>query len=143
MDPRLRDLCFDGLERHQALSGELGTDSGFRARPILVLAPTEDALAGLGALIENGRAHGFGGRIVDAAELPRLEPTLQPGAAVGAALCDLGWLDTVTAAEAWLRGASTLGATFRTAWMSRRSGAMAPRRSSRRQMGRSRPGGSC
>src|SRR4051794_15412640 len=44
MDPRLRDLCREGLDRHQALSGELGTDSGFQARPILVLAPTEEAL---------------------------------------------------------------------------------------------------
>src|SRR3954452_2630596 len=47
MNPHLRDLCFAGLERHQALSGELGTDSGFRARPNLILAPTEEALAGL------------------------------------------------------------------------------------------------
>jgi glycine/D-amino acid oxidase-like deaminating enzyme len=113
MDPHLRDLCFAGLERHQALSDELGTDSGFRPRPILVLAPSAEALAGLVPLIENGRAHGFGGRMVDAAEVARLEPTLVPGSAVGGALCDLGWLDTVTATEAWLQGASILGATFR------------------------------
>ena len=114
MNPRLRDLCREGLNRHQTLSGELGTDSGFRARPILVLAPTDDALAGLAAFIENGRAHGFGGRIVDQAELSRLEPTLKPGAAVGAGLCDLGWLDTVQATRAWMTGASTLGASIRT-----------------------------
>jgi glycine/D-amino acid oxidase-like deaminating enzyme len=113
MDPRLRGLCFEGLERHQALSGDLGTDSGFRARPTLVLAPTDEALAGLVPLLENGQAHGFGGRVVDAAELARLEPTLDPGAAVGAVRCDLGWLDTVTATRAWIGGAVTLGAEFR------------------------------
>src|SRR2546423_1908191 len=112
MDPRLRDLCREGLERHQALSGELGTDSGFRARPVLVLAPTEEALAGLVPLVENGQAHGFGGRIIDGAEVARLEPTVAPGAAVGAAFCDLGWLDTVAAIEGWLHGAQALGATL-------------------------------
>src|SRR3954465_15158998 len=68
-DPRLRDLRREGLERHQTMSEELGTDSGFRARPILVLAPDDRALGGLVPLVENGRAHGFEGRIVDGAEL--------------------------------------------------------------------------
>src|SRR4051812_28864060 len=40
-DSRLRDLCREGLERHQTMSEELGTDGGFRARPILVLAPDD------------------------------------------------------------------------------------------------------
>lgn len=110
MDPRLRHLCYAGLERHQALSRELGVHSGFHPRPVLVLAPTDEALAGLVPMIENGRAHGFGGRIVDAAEVARLEPTVAPGAAVGAAYCDLGWLDTVAAIEGWLHGARALGA---------------------------------
>jgi glycine/D-amino acid oxidase-like deaminating enzyme len=110
MDPRLRDLCRDGLERHQALTDELGIASGFHRRPVLVLAPTDEALAGLAPLVENGQAHGFGGRIIDAAEVARLEPTVTPGAAVGAACCDLGWLDTVAAVDAWLQGAQKLGA---------------------------------
>jgi glycine/D-amino acid oxidase-like deaminating enzyme len=95
------------------MSEELGADSGFRARPILVLAPDEAALAGLVPLIENGRAHGFEGRMVDRAELARLEPTLTPGVAVGAAFCDLGWVDTQVATRAWLQGAAMHGATFR------------------------------
>jgi glycine/D-amino acid oxidase-like deaminating enzyme len=112
MDPRLRDLCYAGLARHQALSGELGVHSGFHARPTLVLAPTTEALAGLVPMIENGQAHGFGGRIIDAAEVAKLEPTLARGAAVGAAYCDLGWLDTVAAIKGWLHGAQALGATI-------------------------------
>jgi glycine/D-amino acid oxidase-like deaminating enzyme len=113
-DSRLRDLCREGLERHQVMSEELETDSGFRARPILVLAPDDEAFAGLAPLVENGRAHGFEGRIVDLDELYRLEPTLAPGSAVGGALCALGWVDTVLATRAWLQGAAMHGATFRT-----------------------------
>jgi glycine/D-amino acid oxidase-like deaminating enzyme len=113
-DDRLRDLCREGLERHQGLSEELGTDSGFRARPILTLAPDEEALAGLEPLVENGHRHGFDGRIVERPELYRLEPTLAPGSAVGGALCALGWIDTVVATRAWLQGAAMHGATFRT-----------------------------
>jgi glycine/D-amino acid oxidase-like deaminating enzyme len=112
-DPYLREICREGLVRHQMMSEELGADSGFRARPILVLAPDEAALAGLVPLIENGRAHGFEGRMVDRAELARLEPTLTPGVAVGAAFCDLGWVDTQVATRAWLQGAAMHGATFR------------------------------
>jgi glycine/D-amino acid oxidase-like deaminating enzyme len=112
-DDRLRDLCLEGLDRHQALSEELGTDSGFRPRPILLLAPDEAALAGLVPLMENGRAHGFEGRIVDAAELARLEPTLASGVAIGAAYCNLGWVDTQVAPRAWLQGAAMHGAQFR------------------------------
>jgi glycine/D-amino acid oxidase-like deaminating enzyme len=111
-DDRLRDLCREGLERHQALSEELGADSGFRPRPILVLAPDEAALATLVPLIENGREHGFEGRIVDGAELARLEPALAPGAAVGAAFCALGWVDTQVATRAWIQGAAMHGARF-------------------------------
>jgi glycine/D-amino acid oxidase-like deaminating enzyme len=113
-DDRLRDLCREGLERHQIMSEELGTDSGFRARPILTLAPDEAALATLAPLIEHGRQHGFEGRIVERDELERLEPTLAPGAAVGGALCTLGWVDTVLATQARLEGATMHGATFRT-----------------------------
>jgi glycine/D-amino acid oxidase-like deaminating enzyme len=113
-DPDLRAFCIEGLARHQIMSEELGADSGFRARPILVLAPDEAALAGLAPLIENGRAHGFEGRIVDRAELARLEPTLTPGVAVGAAYCALGWVDTQVATRAWLQGAAMHGAAFRT-----------------------------
>jgi glycine/D-amino acid oxidase-like deaminating enzyme len=112
-DDRLRDLCREGLDRHQGLSEEIGTDSGFRPRPILVLAQDEVALAGLVPLVENGRAHGFEGRIVGAAELAYLEPTLTPGVAVGAAFCDLGWVDTQVATRAWLQGAAMHGAQFR------------------------------
>jgi glycine/D-amino acid oxidase-like deaminating enzyme len=112
-DPHLRGICREGLARHLVMSEELGADSGFRARPILVLAPDEAALAGLVPLVENGRAHGFEGRIVDRAELARLEPTLAPGVAVGAAFCDLGWVDTQVATRAWLQGAAMHGAMFR------------------------------
>jgi glycine/D-amino acid oxidase-like deaminating enzyme len=42
-----------------------------------------------------------------------LEPTLAPEAAVGAALCALGWVDTLTATRAWLQGAAKHGAAFR------------------------------
>ncbi|MGE3270245.1 MAG: NAD(P)/FAD-dependent oxidoreductase, partial [Chloroflexota bacterium] len=113
-DDRLRDLCREGLERHQHLSEELGTPSGFHARPILALAPDDAALAGLADLVANGQTHGFAGRILDQPELYQLEPTLKPGAAIGGALCTLGWLDTVTATQAWLQGAAMHGATFRT-----------------------------
>jgi glycine/D-amino acid oxidase-like deaminating enzyme len=113
-DDRLRDLCRDGLERHQQLTEELGTPSGFHPRPILVLASDDEALAGLTGLVENGQTHGFSGRIVGQQELYALEPTLQPGAAIGAALCTLGWVHTVTAARAWMQGAQMHGATFRT-----------------------------
>lgn len=112
-DDRLRDLCREGLERHQALTEELGGDSGFRPRPILVLAPNEAALAGLAPLVENGRAHGFEGRIVERDELFALEPTLAPGSAVGAAFCALGWVDTQVATRAWMQGAAMHGAQFR------------------------------
>src|SRR5688572_22628350 len=104
-DSRLRDLCREGLERHQLMSEELGADSGFRARPILVLASDDETCAGLMPLVENGRQHGFEGRMVDRDELYRLEPSLAPGAAVGGALCALGWVDTVRATRAWLQGA--------------------------------------
>jgi len=113
-DDRLRDLCREGLERHQRLTEDLGAHSGFHARRILALAPDEAALAGLAVLVENGQSHGFEGRILDRAELYRLEPTLKPGAAIGGALCTLGWVDTVTATRAWLQGAAMHGATFRT-----------------------------
>jgi glycine/D-amino acid oxidase-like deaminating enzyme len=113
-DSRLRDLCREGLERHQLMSEELGADSGFRARPILVLASDDETCAGLMPLVENGRQHGFEGRMVDRDELYRLEPSLAPGAAVGGALCALGWVDTVRATRAWLQGAAMHGATFRT-----------------------------
>src|SRR5688572_21641898 len=113
-DDRLRDLCREGLERHQLMSEELGSDSGFRARPILTLAPDDEAFSGLAPLIENGRQHGFEGRIVERDELYRLEPTLAPGSAVGGALCTLGWVDTVRATQARLEGAAMHGATFRT-----------------------------
>ena len=113
-DDRLRDLCREGLERHRVMSEELGADSGFRARPILTLAPDDAALATLPPLIENGRRHGFQARIVERDELYRLEPTLAPGAAVGGALCTLGWVDTILATRARLEGAAMHGATFRT-----------------------------
>jgi glycine/D-amino acid oxidase-like deaminating enzyme len=113
-DDRLRDLCREGLERHQQLTEELGTPSGFHPRPILVLASDDAALAGLAGLVENGQNHGFSGRIVGQEELYQLEPTLKPGVAIGAALCTLGWVDTVTATRAWLQGAQMHGATFRT-----------------------------
>jgi glycine/D-amino acid oxidase-like deaminating enzyme len=113
-DGRLRDLCREGLERHQIMSEELGADSGFRPRPILVLAPDEAALAGLAPLVENGRQYGFEARVVDATELARLEPALAPGAAVGGVLCSLGWVDTQVATRAWLDGASMHGAVFKT-----------------------------
>lgn len=113
-DDRLRDLCREGLERHQQLTEELGTPSGFHPRPILALASDEAALAGLAGLVENGQNHGFSGRIVEQAELYALEPTLKPGAAIGAAFCTLGWVDTVTAARAWIQGAQMHGAVFRT-----------------------------
>jgi glycine/D-amino acid oxidase-like deaminating enzyme len=113
-DPRLRDLCREGLERHQAMTEELGTDSGFRARPILTLAPDDETFSSLPPLVEHGRRYGFAGRVVDRDELYRLEPTLEPGAAVGGALCSLGWLDTVLATRARLEGAAMHGATFRT-----------------------------
>jgi glycine/D-amino acid oxidase-like deaminating enzyme len=96
------------------MSEELGADSGFRARPILTLAPDEDAFASLPPLIENGRRHGFEGRIVERDELRRLEPTLTPGSAVGGALCTLGWIDTVLATRARIDGAAMHGAAFRT-----------------------------
>src|SRR5215213_5058092 len=111
-DDRLRDLCREGLERHQVLTEELGADSGFRARPILVLAPDEAALATLVPLVENGHAHGFEGRIVECDELARLEPMLTPGVAVGAAFCALGWVDTQVATRAWIEGAAMHGARF-------------------------------
>src|SRR5262245_57871022 len=114
LDDRLRDLCREGLERHQAMSEELGADSGFRARPILTLAPDDAALASLAPMIENGQRHGFEGRLVERDELYRLEPTLAPGAAVGGALCTLGWVDTIQATRARLEGAAMHGATFRT-----------------------------
>ncbi|MFN8637328.1 MAG: FAD-dependent oxidoreductase [Chloroflexota bacterium] len=113
-EPRLRDLCREGLDRHQVMSEEIGTDSGFRPRPILVLAPDETALAGLAPLVANGREHGFEGRVVDRAELARLEPDLLPGATVGGVLCALGWVDTVVATQAWLRAATMHGASVRT-----------------------------
>jgi glycine/D-amino acid oxidase-like deaminating enzyme len=113
-DSRLRGLCREGLERHQLMSEELGADSGFRARPILTLAPDEEAFASLIPLVENGRAHGFEGRIVERDELHRLEPTLAPGSAVGGALCALGWVDTVVATRARLEGAAMHGAMLRT-----------------------------
>ena len=113
-DERLRDLCRDGLERHQQLSEELGTPSGFHPRPILVLASDDEALAGLSGLVENGAAHGFSGSMVGQQELYALEPTLKPGAAIGAAMCTLGWVDTITATQAWLQGARMHGATFKT-----------------------------
>lgn len=113
MDPHLRDLCREGLERHQGMREELGTDSGFRARPILTLAPDDAAMETLAPLVENGREHGFEGRIVERDEVYRLEPDLAPGAAVGGALCRLGWLDTVMATRAWLQGAAMHGAAFR------------------------------
>jgi glycine/D-amino acid oxidase-like deaminating enzyme len=113
-DPLLRDLCYEGLERHQAMSEELGADSGFRARPILTLAPDDAAFAALPPLIENGLAHGFEGRIVERDELYRLEPGLAPGSAVGGAFCALGWVDTVLATQARIDGAAMHGATFRT-----------------------------
>jgi glycine/D-amino acid oxidase-like deaminating enzyme len=113
-DSRLRDLCREGLERHQAMTEELGADSGFRARPILTLAPNDEAFAGLVPLIENGQRHGFEGRIVERDELYRLEPTLAPGSAVGGALCTLGWVDTVLATRARIEGAAMHGAAFRT-----------------------------
>jgi glycine/D-amino acid oxidase-like deaminating enzyme len=112
-DERLRDLCLEGLARHQARTEELGTDGGFRARPILVLAPDQPALDGLATLIEHGQGHGFDGRMVDPAELARLEPTLTPGVAMGAAYCALGWVDTQVATRAWLQGAAMHGAEFR------------------------------
>ena len=112
-DDRLRDLCREGLERHQAMTEELGADSGFRARPILTLAPDDEAFATLPPLVENGRQYGFEGRIVDRHELHRLEPTLAPGSAVGGALCTLGWVDTVVATRARIEGAAMHGATFR------------------------------
>jgi glycine/D-amino acid oxidase-like deaminating enzyme len=96
------------------MSEELGADSGFRPRPILVLAPDEAALAGLAPLVENGRQYGFEARVVDATELARLEPALAPGAAVGGVLCSLGWVDTQVATRAWLDGASMHGAVFKT-----------------------------
>lgn len=113
-DSRLRELCREGLERHQAMTEELGTDSGFRARPILTLAPDHAAFAGLLPLVENGQCHGFQGRIVERDELYRLEPTLAPGSAVGGVLCTLGWVDTVQATRARLEGAAMHGATVRT-----------------------------
>lgn len=112
-DPRLRDLCREGLERHQRASAELGVESGFHARPILALAPDEPILTTLGELLEQGRRHGFEGRLVDRAELARLEPALRPEAAVGAALCAFGWLDTVTATRAWLQAATRHGGEVR------------------------------
>ncbi len=112
-DDRLRDLCLEGLSRHQLRTEELGADGGFRARPILVLAQDQPALDTLGTLMEHGRGHGFEGRMVDAAELARLEPTLTPGVAVGAAYCTLGWLDTLVATRAWLQGAAMHRAEFR------------------------------
>ncbi|MCC6383357.1 MAG: FAD-binding oxidoreductase, partial [Dehalococcoidia bacterium] len=112
-DERLRDLCFEGLARHRALTEELGTDSGFHARPILALAPDQAALDILTPLMAHGNACGFEGRMVDAAEVARLEPTLTPEAAVGAAYCTLGWLDTQVATRAWLQGAAMHGAEFR------------------------------
>jgi glycine/D-amino acid oxidase-like deaminating enzyme len=45
--------------------------------------------------------------------LARLEPSLTPGGAVGAAYCALGWLDTQIATRAWLQGAAMHGAEFR------------------------------
>ena len=113
-DSRLRDLCREGLERHQAMTEELGSDSGFRARPILTLAPDDETFASLVPLIENGRRYGFEGRVVERDELYRLEPTLKVGSAVGGALCALGWVDTVLATRARLEGAAMHGATFRT-----------------------------
>lgn len=113
-DDRLRDLCREGLERHQGMSEELGADSGFRARPILTLAPDDEAFATLAPLVENGRQYGFEGRVVERDELYRLEPTLKPGSAVGGVLCTLGWVDTVLATRARLEGAAMHGATFRT-----------------------------
>ena len=51
---------------------------------------------------------------MEQADLYALEPTLKPGAAIGAAFCTLGWVDTVTAARAWMQGAQMHGAVFRT-----------------------------
>lgn len=113
-DDRLREFCREGLARHQHLSEEFGAPSGFHARPIVVLAPDETALNNLSSLIENGTAHRFVGRMVDQEELYALEPTLRPGAAIGAAVCSLGWLDTITATHAWLQGARMHGAEVRT-----------------------------
>ncbi|MCC7369724.1 MAG: FAD-binding oxidoreductase [Chloroflexi bacterium] len=113
-DDRLRDFCREGLARHQQLTEELGTPSGFYARPIVVLAPDETALDNLAGLVANGETHGFVGRMVGRDELYALEPTLRPGAAVGAAVCSLGWLDTITATQAWLQGARMHGAQIRT-----------------------------
>lgn len=114
LDDRLREICREGLERHQQLTEELGAPSGFHPRPILVLAPDADALDGLAPLVANGQAHGFAGRIVGQEELYALEPSLKLGAAIGAALCTLGWVDTVTATRAWLQGAQMHGAEVRT-----------------------------
>src|SRR5688500_2776509 len=112
-DDRLRDLCREGLERHQLMSEELGSDSGFRARPIGSMARDGGACAGRGPMIENGRQAGCGGRIVERDELYRLEPPLAPGSAVGGAICTRGWVDTVRATQARLEGAAMHGATFR------------------------------
>ena len=112
-EPLLRDLCREGLDRYRTLSDELGTDSGFCPLPMVVLAPDEPVLDRLAGLVEAARPHGFAGRVVSADELRTLEPALAPDAAVGAAVCEQGRLDTVTLTEAWLTAAEQLGATVR------------------------------
>ncbi|MDP8921620.1 MAG: FAD-binding oxidoreductase [Chloroflexota bacterium] len=112
-EPRLRDLCREGLDHYRLLSDELGTGCGFRPLPMVVLAPDDAALDRLASLLNSARPHGFSGRIVPSDELRDLEPALAPDAAVGAAICEQGRLDTVTLTEAWLTVAAQLGAIVR------------------------------
>jgi glycine/D-amino acid oxidase-like deaminating enzyme len=112
-EPRLRELSREGLDRYRMLSDELGTDCGFRPVPMVVLAPDAAVLDRLAELVKSARPHGFSGRIIGADELRALEPALAPDAAVGAAVCEQGRLDTVRLTEVWLTVAEHLGATVR------------------------------
>jgi len=116
-DPRVRDLSRLGLDRHRALSEELGTDSGFRPRSMVILAHEQSVLDGLAGLLAAARDHGFDGRIVSSDELRAIEPGLARNlgaeVAIGAAVCEQGRVDAVRLTEAWLGAAEALGATIR------------------------------
>jgi glycine/D-amino acid oxidase-like deaminating enzyme len=102
-----------GFERLPALADELEADLRYRQLPSLIMAPNEAILVKLGHQAERFRQAGLPAKIVDPAEMARLEPALEPAKIVGALYAEQGHLDGAALTLAYAEAARRLGAKIR------------------------------
>jgi glycine/D-amino acid oxidase-like deaminating enzyme len=104
-----------GIEAWHALEGQMQGDLGLSWGGSVEWYADAEPAAALRDQVRRHQAWGYATRLVDAAELARIEPRLRPGPVVTAAFSECeGHVDPVHATRRLIEAAAAAGATLRT-----------------------------